>query len=180
MNEPPPPLPVSSRPKNCGLAVWSLVLGILGVVFSPVLIGLLLAIPAVICGHTAYGRISRSHGTLAGQGLALGGLITGYLSIALIPIIAMLAAIAIPNFVRARNVAQRNACLYNLRMIDGAKQRWALENKKEGTDIPTAEDIKVYLSDKPFPVCPAGGVYTVNAVDQAPACSTPGHILPSL
>ena len=68
-----PPLPVSNQPKNCGLAIWSLVLGILGIVLSPILIGLLLAVPAVFCGHLAYGRVSRSGGALTGHVQAQGG-----------------------------------------------------------------------------------------------------------
>ena len=43
-----------------------------------------------------------------------------------VAIIGLLAAIAIPNFVRARNTAQKNTCINNLRQIDGAKQQWAL------------------------------------------------------
>ncbi|HZV36220.1 MAG TPA: prepilin-type N-terminal cleavage/methylation domain-containing protein, partial [Verrucomicrobiae bacterium] len=43
-----------------------------------------------------------------------------------VAIIGLLAAIAIPNFVHARTTAQQNACINNLRQIDGAKQEWAL------------------------------------------------------
>src|ERR1039458_9159501 len=109
MNEPPPFSPNPAQPMNCSLAVWSLALGILAIVL--VCIGPLFAIPAVICGHMAYSRIKRSAGALSGEGLALGGLITGYLSLALIPLIGIMAAIAIPNFVKARATAQMNACM---------------------------------------------------------------------
>ena len=44
-----------------------------------------------------------------------------------VAIIGLLAAIAIPNFVKARTTSQTNACINNLRQIDGAKQQWALE-----------------------------------------------------
>src|SRR2546429_7343463 len=47
-----------------------------------------------------------------------------------VAIIGLLAAIAIPNFVKARENAQLNSILNNLRIIDGAKDQWALENKK--------------------------------------------------
>ena len=179
MNEAPPISNIPAEPKNCVLAVWSLVLGILAIVLSVVCIGPLLGIPAVICGHMAYSRVKRSAGALTGGGLALGGLITGYVSIALIPIIGMLAAIAIPNFVKARTTAQMNACISNLRQIDGAKQQWALDNKKQTTDTPTAQDLDSYLH-KSFTTlkCPAGGVYTINAVGQQPTCSISGHELP--
>jgi len=97
-----------------------------------------------------------------------------------VAIIGLLAAIAIPNFVRARNTAQKNACINNLRVIDGAKQQWALENKKADTDIPTSDDIKVYIKNNQFPSCPGGGTYTIGAVNTDPTCSraTDGHALP--
>ncbi|HEY9074771.1 MAG TPA: DUF4190 domain-containing protein [Desulfobaccales bacterium] len=176
MNEAPPVSTIPDQPKNSGLAVWSLVLGILALVL--VCIGPLFGIPAVICGHIAYSRIRRSAGALSGGGLALGGLITGYLSIALIPLIGILAAIAIPNFIKARNTAQMNMCIMNLRQIEGAKQQWALENKKEPADIPTAQELDKYLHTSFTTLkCPAGGVYTINAVGEKPACSIPQHEL---
>ena len=95
-----------------------------------------------------------------------------------VAIIGLLAAIAIPNFVRARTTAQTNACINNLRQIDGAKQQWALENKKTPGAIPTAQDITPYLMRGVFPTCPAGGTYTLNAVNAAPTCSIPGHVMP--
>jgi hypothetical protein len=174
MNGTPPP-PVPNQPKNCGLAIWSLVLGIL----SLTCFYLFTAIPAVICGHTALSRIKRSGGALTGDGLAIGGLVTGYLGIALsIFLIPLLAAIAIPNFVRARNTAQMNACNNQLRQIDGAKQQWALENKKAETDTPSQDDLKRYLIHGEFPICPGGGNYTINPVNQDPTCSIPKHCLP--
>ncbi len=168
-----PPLQTTpAQPKTSGLAIWSLVLGILGLTCF----WILTAIPAVVCGHVAYARIRRSAGALSGDGLALGGMITGYIAIALsIFVLPMLAAIAIPNFVKARTTAQMNACVNNLRQIDGAKQQWALENKKETTDTPTAQDLAPYL--KTQMVCPAGGVYTFNAVGKEPTCSIPTHRL---
>ncbi len=176
MNETPQPVP---EIKNCGLAVWSLVLGIMAIVLSAVCIGPLFAIPAVICGHIAYSRVRRSQGQLTGDGLALGGLITGYLSIALIPVIILLAAIAIPNFVKARVTTQKNACVNNLRIIDGAKQQWALENHKDASATPMPADLDKYIQHGFASLqCPQGGIYTINAVGLAPTCDIPGHILP--
>jgi len=51
-----------------------------------------------------------------------------------VAIIGLLAAIAIPNFVKARENAQLNSIINNLRIIEGAKDQWALENKKGTTD----------------------------------------------
>ena len=53
-----------------------------------------------------------------------------------VAIIGLLAAIAIPNFIRARTTSQTNTCIDNLRMIDAAKQQWALEQGQVGTALP--------------------------------------------
>ena len=95
-----------------------------------------------------------------------------------VAIIGLLAAIAIPNFVRARTTSQMNACINNLRQIDGAKQQWALEHQKPASALLTAADITPYLKGNALPVCPAGGVYTLNPVGLAPICNIPGHALP--
>jgi hypothetical protein len=73
--------------------------------------------------------------------------------------------------------AQANACVNNLRQLDGAKQQWALENKKNSDAVPTVQDLLPYFKDQVFPVCPSGGAYTVNAVSLAPVCSVAGHVL---
>jgi prepilin-type N-terminal cleavage/methylation domain-containing protein len=95
-----------------------------------------------------------------------------------VAIIGLLAAIAIPNFVRARNSAQKNSCINNLRQLDGAKQQWALENKQTDTSVPTSGDVKVYLKNNNYPSCPAAGVYTLGAVNTDPTCNLSGHVLP--
>ena len=97
-----------------------------------------------------------------------------------VAIIGLLAAIAIPNFVRARNTAQKNACINNLRMIDSGKQQWALENKKSDADTPPDASVALYIKNNRFPTCPAGGTYTTGAVNTDPTCSksADGHALP--
>ena len=62
-----------------------------------------------------------------------------------VAIIGLLAAIAIPNFVRARTTAQMNACINNLRQIDAAIQQWALENNAGASATVTAANITAYL-----------------------------------
>jgi hypothetical protein len=104
-------------------------------------------------------------------------------NLVLIPAVAvpgMLAAIAIPNFVKARTTSQQNACINNLRQIDAAENQWALEQQKKTGDICTADDLKPYirLVNGELPKCPAGGTYTINPVGQPPTCSVPGHVLP--
>ncbi len=71
-----------------------------------------------------------------------------------------------------------NVCINNLRQIDGAKQQWALENKKNADTLVSAADILPYLRGNVLPACPAGGVYTLNTVGGRPLCSIPGHALP--
>ena len=93
-----------------------------------------------------------------------------------VAIIGLLAAIAIPNFVRARENAQRTACQANLRSIAGAKMTWALEQRRGNADVPTDADLfgpTLYISAKPG--CPANGSYTINQVDTKPTCSVVMH-----
>ena len=96
-----------------------------------------------------------------------------------VAIIGLLAAIAIPNFVRARTTSQQNACINNLRQIDGAVQTWALENRKGPTDTYILDTIKPYLrldSTGNIPACPASGSYSPGAtVSNAPTCNITGH-----
>jgi len=136
-------------------------------------------IPGVICGHTALSRIRKSGGRLGGEGLAIAGLVTGYIGSTFfgIAFLGMLAAIAIPNFVKAREVAQQNACINNLRQIDAAKHQWALEKNRADTDTPTEADLTPYFKSHQFPACPAGGTYTIGAVNTLPSCSVTNHVL---
>jgi prepilin-type N-terminal cleavage/methylation domain-containing protein len=95
-----------------------------------------------------------------------------------VAIIGLLAAIAVPNFIRARENAQRTACIANLKNIHGVKGTWALENRKGNADIPTDADLfgpTLYISSKPS--CPANGTYTLHQVDTKPACSVETHTL---
>jgi prepilin-type N-terminal cleavage/methylation domain-containing protein len=105
-----------------------------------------------------------------------------------VAIIGLLAAIAIPNFVRARTTAQQNACINNLRQIDGAKQQWALEMKQSSTASPAATDIQPFLgrgNNGTLPSCPSDSTgvfatsYTIENVQTAPICNinSSNHVL---
>ena len=80
-----------------------------------------------------------------------------------VAIIGLLAAIAIPNFVRARENAQLNSILNNLRIIDGAKDQWALEQKKGTGVTPAWTDIADYLKGGTVKGV-VGETYTIESV----------------
>jgi prepilin-type N-terminal cleavage/methylation domain-containing protein len=99
-----------------------------------------------------------------------------------VAIIGLLAAIAIPNFVRARTTSQQNACINNLRLIDSAKQQWALEQRQQNSASPQGTDLQPYLghgAGGELPTCPADGAspptfttsYTGNNVGTKPVCN---------
>src|SRR5215813_8464787 len=73
--------------------------------------------------------------------------------------IGFLAAIAIPNFIRARSTSHEKACINNLRQIDAGAQTWAAEKNKQSSDSYTLDDIKNYLQRDLIPECPSGGQY---------------------
>jgi prepilin-type N-terminal cleavage/methylation domain-containing protein len=109
-----------------------------------------------------------------------------------VAIIGLLAAIAIPNFVKARTTSQQNACINNLRLVDASKQQWALEQKKQTTDTPGGSDLQPYLgrgANGELPTCPVdttGGTgsfatsYQPNNVGTSPQCLIvpTSHVLP--
>jgi prepilin-type N-terminal cleavage/methylation domain-containing protein len=103
-----------------------------------------------------------------------------------VAIIGLLAAIAIPNFVKARTSSQTNACINNLRQMDGAAQEWALEMKQQSTATVGTSDVTPYIkltSANTLPACPGGGTYAASwTVATHPSCSlsasTPAHALP--
>jgi prepilin-type N-terminal cleavage/methylation domain-containing protein len=93
-------------------------------------------------------------------------------------IIGILMAIAVPNFVRARDSSRRNTCIANLKQIDSAKEQWAMDTRRNAGDACAMTNIAgagLYL--KATPACPSGGTYTVNNVGTNPACSISGHTL---
>lgn len=120
---PPPPIssavlpPLGTIQQNDGKAVASLILGILALTMFWILTG----IPAIILGHMSRSRIKKSMGRLKGDGMALAGLIMGYISLAILPFVLLIvAAIAVPNLLRARIAANEASAIGSLRTIDTA------------------------------------------------------------
>lgn len=98
-----------------------------------------------------------------------------------VAIIGLLAAIAVPNFMKSRATSQKNACINNLRLIDAAKEQWALENNKTDGDDVTDGALDSYMKGSEMPTCPTGDTaYTINAIGTDPACggAVDGHVLP--
>ena len=104
-----------------------------------------------------------------------------------VAIIGLLAAIAIPNFVKARATSQMNACINNLRQFDAACNEYALERgKKTGDGVTMNTDLTPYIklnSSSSIPPCPANGTYYLSSVGNTPTCSLStvvgaAHILP--
>ena len=90
-----------------------------------------------------------------------------------VAIIGLLVAIAIPNFVRARRNARKNMCLNNLRLIQYAKEQYALEYNAKQTDIPPVSMIwgKSISYIEEIPLCPEGKEeYVINAIGKKPVC----------
>jgi prepilin-type N-terminal cleavage/methylation domain-containing protein len=90
-------------------------------------------------------------------------------------IIAILLAIAIPNFESARESSRAKTCQTNLRQMDTAKEHWAMENGRVASDSPTAAELVTeYMRaryEDQLPVCPSGGTYTLGNMSTLPTCT---------
>jgi len=98
-----------------------------------------------------------------------------------VAIIGLLAAIAIPNFLKARSTSQQNACINNLRQLDAAKQQWALETGQGPAAAPVAANVTAYLGrgaggSLTSVVCPLdpakafASSYTIGDMSTTPVC----------
>jgi type IV pilus assembly protein PilA len=112
------------QPATSGKAIASLVLGFFSA-FPPI------AILAVIFGHLSLSEIKRSAGRLTGKGMAITGLVFGYLGLAFIPIL-IIAAIAIPNLLRARLAANEASAASSVREVNMAEVRYASQHPDTG------------------------------------------------
>jgi type II secretory pathway pseudopilin PulG len=110
------------KKRTLGLAIGSLVCGIF---FLIPLLGAVLSLVAIILGIIALNTISKNQDTLKGKGLAITGIVLGAIGMVIIPIVAMLAAIAIPNFLRARILANDRVAEASIRGIAAAAEDYA-------------------------------------------------------
>jgi hypothetical protein len=94
---------------------------------------------------------------------------------------ALLAAVAIPNIIKARTTPCTNACVANLKQIQGAIEIYGLENKLKPTNRISLAELSGGAEKYIRPLintgltCPAGGIYSVTTVGDPPKCSVPGH-----
>jgi prepilin-type N-terminal cleavage/methylation domain-containing protein len=92
-----------------------------------------------------------------------------------VAIIGLLAAIAIPNFIKARATSQQNACINNLKQISGAIDEWALETgQNSGATVASVATVSAYIKlnqASSIPTCPANGTYTTTTVGGVPEVS---------
>lgn len=94
-------------------------------------------------------------------------------------IIGILLAIAVPNFLKARETSRTKTCVANLRQIEAAKEQWAMEMNQGATATPASGDLVPNYIKGTMPSCPSGGAYTIANMSTNPSCSTGGtHVLP--
>ena len=148
--------------KTSGMAIASLIFGMLFLFFP-------LPILAVVFGHVSLSQIKKSAGRLGGRGLAITGLVLGYLGIAMIPLILIVAAIAIPNLLRARMAANESSAMYSLRIINTAQATYQRTFDQTGY----APDLQSLGGSLPCSSTPATACLIDNGL--AVASSLPGR-----
>jgi type IV pilus assembly protein PilA len=139
----PPTAPTPGVPpaqqKTSGMAIASLVCGILNV--FP------LSVIAIVLGHISLSQIKKSAGQIQGKGLAIAGLVLGYLGIVAIPFILIIAAIAIPNLLRAKIAANEASAVHSVRMVSTAERAYAAQHPTEGFTCNLADLNSAGLTD---------------------------------
>ncbi len=161
-----------AQKQTAGIAVTSMVLGILGMLcFGP-----LCSIPAVICGHMAKSKIKQNRDALSGDGMALAGLILGYVQIGLMVImIPLWIAIMLPALAKAKGTAQVAMCVGNMNRIESAKEMVAMQHRyDDGATIPEEKLVEYLPGGLSGLTCPEAGTYTVNPLGTDPECSVHG------
>ncbi len=158
---PPPPMPggalpigqaavyAGQRPQTSGLAIASMILGILSLVM-----GGLTSLPAVICGHLSLSRMKKSAGAITGQGVAITGLVTGYIGLAVFALffLGLIAGIALPVFNQVQIKAQQVKALAEAKQVGLACKLYAGDH--DGKYPESLDDlVPKYFTDKRLLVC---------------------------
>jgi hypothetical protein len=144
----PPPLPAGHQPKTSGLAIASLLLGLVGFLIITALGGL-------VCGIVALSRIKRSGGALKGQGLAIAGMALSAIMLAMLPILAILAGMLLPALAKAKEKAQSISCVNNLKNLGLGMRIFAGDHNDR---FPLSwQGASNEISRFEFLICPADG-----------------------
>jgi hypothetical protein len=152
-------------------------------ILTPIFIGMMQSRvnQLVRTSATTAPRVALPASSVPERGMS-GGAIAAIICACLIPFfiffIGLLAAIAVPSFVKARSQSQLNACLNNLRQISAAKEQWGLEKNASATEAPSDMNALVgpALWIKDAPVCPAGGSYKIGALSDESSCTIHGTV----
>ena len=148
--------------------------GILGLVCFSIFTG----IPAIILGHLSRSSIRQSMGRLTGSGMALTGLIMGYVSVALVPIVLIIVAIMVPGMLRSRQLANESAAVANLRTIDAAEVNYfAGDGAGKYGDIDAL--VGARLIDNSFNRTKSGYQYAISA-DSSGYTATANPVTPNV
>lgn len=95
--------------------------------------------------------------------------------VVVVGVVSSLAAIAVPNFMHARDAARSSACVNNLRLLDAAKEQMAAELGLGTGAATTSSDLTPYLKGGAFPRCPATtAAYATNSIGFYPTCALSG------
>ena len=88
-----------------------------------------------------------------------------------VAVIGLLVTMAVPSFLKARNTSQQNACINNLRVIDGGKEQCAMVFRLTAGDSVAVASVNEYIKSNTTPVCPTSGIYTYGNIGSNPRCS---------
>ena len=147
--------------KTSGLAIASLIFGLFFLFFP-------LSIVAIVFGHISLSQIKKNAGRLGGKGLAIAGLVLGYLGVAIIPLILIIAAIAIPNLLRARIAANEASAVNAVRRVSTAQMTY----QSQFPTVGFAPDLQSLGGATPCSANPATACLLENEL--AAATSLPG------
>jgi len=123
-------------------AVLSLLLGVLSFVLS-----VFTGIPAVVLGHISRASIRKSAGRLKGEGMALGGLIMGYISLFLVPVLLMILYVVVPNVFRAKIVTNESSAISTLKTLNDAAENYRYQHQEYPANLKELGDSSLVALD---------------------------------
>jgi hypothetical protein len=129
--------------QTSGMAIASLAFGVFLFAFP-------LSIVAIVLGHLSLSQIRKSAGRLKGEGIAIAGLVLGYLGVAALPVILIIAAIAIPNVLRARISANEGMAVSSLRTLATAEVAYVGSHPDRGYTCALSDLAGAGLIDPPL------------------------------